>query len=148
MPLIPIRTYPQTTLALAMIQNSTHPAINSNRIQSYSRFYTYGGRPQGGSPPLHSQTVPPFFRIPLHPPSRNPRHSDLRQSLGMRSSGPGCRAWGLRDNRGYSSPPGVWGTTRSPHASRPVLTGGGGTLNMVKDLGSTPQFTHGASSRS
>lgn len=109
---------------------------------SHSRSHTYGGRTQGDPQPPHSAPTPNFPHNSPNdgPTSPNPRSPNLRQSSGLRSSGPGplSRSMGYeRHNRNHSSPPGVFGATRPPHQTRPVLTGDA-LSRLARSLGSAP----------
>jgi hypothetical protein len=127
--------------------NSSHHQNNKRNSYSpsHSRSHTYGGRAQGDPQLPHSALTPNFPHNssndgPASPNSRNPRSPNLRQSPGVRSSGPGplSRSVGYGGhNRNYSSPPGISGATRQPHQTRPVLTGD--ALNrLARSLGSAP----------
>lgn len=112
---------------------------------SHSRSHTYGGRTQSGPQPPDSASTPNF---PHHspdtnrtpPPPRSSRPPNLGQSPGIRSPGlgPGPKSAGFeKHNRNHSSPPGVGGVTRTPHLTRPMLTGGAFSM-LAKSLGSAP----------
>ena len=127
--------------------NSSHHQNNKRNSYkpSHSRSHTYGGRTQDDPQPPHSASTPDFPHNssndgPTSPNSQNPHSPNLRQSPGVRSSGPGplSRSMGYeRHGRNHSSPPRMLGVTRQPHQTRPVLTGD--ALNrLARSLGSAP----------
>ena len=130
--------------ALNNVKPNSPQSNNRNSYNpSHSRSHTYGGRTQGGPQPPHSAPNPDFphhtsNNNPTSPNSRNPKN--LRQSPGIRSSGPGPlpRSAGYeRHNRNHSSPSGVGGATRQPRTTRPVLAEHVFS-QLAKSLGSVP----------
>ncbi|KAF9780302.1 hypothetical protein BJ322DRAFT_1112964 [Thelephora terrestris] len=153
--LIPIPTTPKDTPQEPeptqddVRPNSPRSRRNRNSYNaSHSRSHTYGGRTQGGPP--HSASIPNFPHHssdanPTSPQSSNPRPLDVRSS----GLSPTPKSAGFeKHNRNHSSPPGVGGATRSPHSTRPVLTGDA-LSRIAKSLrgssGSPPRSTRPSS---